>query len=312
VSEPIRFDGRVAIVTGAGRGLGREFALLLAQRGACVVVNDIGVSADDDRYGGTGDAAAAQRVVDEIRADGGAAVANTGDVADPAGAGSIVTDALDAFGRLDIVINNAGIVVDGSLTDTDPDRLVRAWSVHVGGSYNVLRASWRHLSEQRYGRVVNVASVAGLLVGVPGHTPYDVAKGALCGMTRALATEGQQSGIVVNALIPTADTRGARSVVRSYQRGRMYEARHVAPAAAWLSHEDCAVTGRFFAAGAGRVGEVFTSAAAGYQCPEPASFALEHIRDHWGEVRSRDGAITPSSLAEYNAFRVARYEAAVT
>ena len=237
---------------------------------------------------------------------------NGADVADPAGAASVVADAVAAFGRVDIVINNAGIVVDGALADATPEALRAAWGVHVGGAFNILSAAWPHLAAQGYGRIVNVGSIAGLLVGVAGHTPYEVAKGGLAGLTRALATEGEPLGIAVNALLPTADTRSAASVPRGYDRGARFEARHVAPVAAWLAHEDCRVNGRFFAAGAGRVGEVFTSAAAGYQCARPAEFSLEHIRANWEVVKSPAAAVTPGSIGDYNAFRMAIYEAAVS
>jgi NAD(P)-dependent dehydrogenase (short-subunit alcohol dehydrogenase family) len=312
-ADAVRFDARVAVITGAGRGLGREFALFLASRGAAVVVNDIGVALDAGRYGeGTDDANVAQSVAAAIVATGGRAIASVADVADPAGAAALVADALAQFGRLDIVINNAGVIVDGAIADSDRAALSAAWSVHVGGAFNVLRAAWPHLAGQGYGRVINVASIAGLLLGLCGHLPYDVAKGGLAGMTKALATEGEPSGILVNGLLPTATTRSASSVTRPYDRGLPFDSRQVAPVAAWLAHEDCSVFGRFFAAGAGRVGEVFTSAAAGYQCPDPATFSLEHIRDNWSTICSAEGSITPANVAEYNHFRVAQYEAVVS
>ena len=312
-SGELRFDGRVVVITGAGRGLGREFARLLAARGAAVVVNDIGVAADAHRYGAEArDPMVAQKVVDEIVASGGRAVANTADVADPVTAATVVADALEHFGRVDIVINNAGIIVGGQLAAADAAAMQAAWGVHVGGAYYVLLAAWPHFLEQGYGRVVNVGSTAGLLLGIADHTPYDVAKGALAGMTKALAIEGQPAGILVNGLLPSATTRSAGSVSRPYERGAGFDPRHVAPVAGWLAHEECTVFGRIFAAGSGRVGEVFTSAAAGYQCPEPAEFSLEHVRDNWSTIRSADGAMTPANVAEYNAFRMSIYEAAVS
>jgi NAD(P)-dependent dehydrogenase (short-subunit alcohol dehydrogenase family) len=314
---PVRFDGRVAVVTGSGRGLGRQTALFLAARGAAVVVNDVGVSADAARYGEDpcDDPYAsdvAYGVVDEIEAAGGRAVANVSDVANPISAASAVADAVRSFGRVDIVINNAGVVVERPFEELTTADMTTAWSVDVGGAFHVLKAAWQHMREQGYGRVVNVGSSAGFVVGHPaGYAAYDVANGGLAGMTRALAAEGAPLGILVNALLPSAVTRSHIWDEASGGGGIDFDIARVAPVAAWLAHENCRVHGRFFAAGAGRVGEVYTSAASGYQCPQPSGFSLEYVRDNWTTVKSTAGSVSPTSSADYNAFRVGIYDSTV-
>ncbi len=184
----LRFDGRVAVVTGAGRGLGREFALLLARRGAAVVVNDIGVSADADRYGATPGAdqpSVADEVVREIVASGGSAVANTADVSDPDTAHSIVGDAIQNFGRIDIIINNAGVVITRDFIDLTPADVDRSFAVHVRGSFLVAQSAWGYMTKAGYGRILNVVSVDGNLFGNFRHTAYDAAKAGLAGHARA-------------------------------------------------------------------------------------------------------------------------------
>jgi NAD(P)-dependent dehydrogenase (short-subunit alcohol dehydrogenase family) len=315
----VRFDGRVAIVTGAGRGLGREFALSLARRGAAIVVNDIGVSADAGRYANVSVAdqdlgidasltGVAQLVADEIRQLGGLAFANTADVGDPSAAASIVEDAMANFGRIDIVVNNAGVVITKPLEDLTPDDFATAYRVHVLGSFNVLHTAWPHFSAQRYGRVVNICSVEGGLIGSPGFEVYGGAKGGLVGMTRALAAEGESSGISVNGLLPAGQTRASSLSGKKRAANVDRGAALVAPAVAWLCHEDCDVSGQLFAATSGSMRLIFTSAAQGYQSMAPESFTIEELRDNWGQACAREPALIPSSLAQYNGFRHDTFE----
>jgi NAD(P)-dependent dehydrogenase (short-subunit alcohol dehydrogenase family) len=289
-----------------------------------VVINDIGISADVERYvdvsyGGTdygSDAfkgSVAQDVVAEIEAFGGRAVASTADISDADAAASAVAAGVEAFGRVDAVINNAGVVINKSMMTLTTDDLATAFAVHVVGSTNILRAAWPHMVEQKFGRVVNICSLEGVLIGSSGFEVYDAAKGGLMGLTRALAAEGAAHGIGVNGLLPGAMTRGNASVSPAYKRSSTVDRSPslVAPSAAWLCHEDCDATGQFFASTASSMRLVFTQAAQGYQSPDPDHFTPEELRDNWATASSREPAITPASPAEFNEFRRAVYAAAV-
>lgn len=200
-----RFDGRVAVVTGAGRGIGRADARLLAARGASVVVNDLGGSTD-----GVGeDVGPASAVADEIVAAGGAAGADGSDVTSPAGAQVLVDTAVERFGRVDVIVNNAGIVRWAGFPEGDADNLERHLAVHVGGSFNTTRAAWPHMVDQGYGRVVMTTSTG--MFGLPTNTSYATAKAAVIGLTRNLNTAGAEPGIKVNLIAPAAMTRMAGS-----------------------------------------------------------------------------------------------------
>jgi NAD(P)-dependent dehydrogenase (short-subunit alcohol dehydrogenase family) len=264
----VRYDGRVAVVTGAGRGLGREFALELARRGARVVVNDVGSSADAARYGAAGQKPdPASEVVAAITSAGGRAVASRASVSDSVGAPSIVDAALEAFGRIDIVINNAGVVITNPFPELTIDDLTVSYDVHVKGPFMISQRAWGPMAEQGYGRILNVCSVDGFVIGNPNHAAYDAAKGGLAGLTRAMASEGTAVGITVNGLLPGAYTRGQASVDQALSPVNEIDMRPhlVAPAACWLVHEDCGISGAFFSSSSGRIGRVFTATAAGYQ-----------------------------------------------
>jgi NAD(P)-dependent dehydrogenase (short-subunit alcohol dehydrogenase family) len=307
----LRYDGRVAVITGAGRGLGREFALELARRGASVVVNDIGSSVDSRRYGPAGEEPdPANEVVTAISRAGGRAVANRSSVSDPAGAASIVETALDAFGRVDIVINNAGIVITGPFPELTTDDLSVSYDVHVKGPFMISQRAWGPMSKQGFGRILNVCSVDGFVIGNPNHAAYDAAKGGLAGLTRAMASEGTAVGINVNGLLPGAFTRGQASVEQSLSPVKAIDMRPhlVAPTACWLVHEDCDVAGAFFSSSSGRIGRVFTGTAAGYQTI-PDDFSIEGIRDNWDLAQSYEPYVSPRSAQDYNAFRIALFHA---
>ena len=246
----LRFDGKVAVITGAGGGLGRCHALELARRGARVVVNDIGAAAD----GARGTRTAAESVVAEITALGGTAVANADSVATRAGGAAIVQAALDSFGRVDIVINNAGIVRDAAFKNMTPEIVDPVIDVNLKGAFNVLQAAWPHLREQGYGRVVNTSSGSGIF-GNFGQANYGAAKMGLVGLTHVLTIEGAKNGIAVNAIAPIARTRMTEAALG--KTGDTYDPELVTPVLVYLAHESCDRSGHIYSVGGGRVSRVF-------------------------------------------------------
>lgn len=284
------FDGRVAIVTGAGRGIGRAHALLLARRGARVVVNDLGGSTE-----GTGaDPEPASTVAAEIVAAGGVAIADHSDVATPAGGKSLVDAAVERYGRVDILVNNAGIIRWAGLPEADADNLARHLAVHVGGSFNTTRAAWPHMVEHGYGRVVMTTSAG--LFGLPDNLSYAAAKGAVIGLTRSLTTAGAAHGIKVNLIAPAAFTRMAGRGPGSPQM----EPDLVAPMVAFLAHEDCPVSGEIYAAGAGRFARIFIASTAGYvhTTSEPT---IEDVAQNWATINDETDYYVPADLMDWSA-----------
>ncbi len=282
------FDGKVAIITGGGGGLGRSHALDLARRGALVVVNDLGGSVD----GTGGSATAAQRVVDEIVAAGGEAVANHDSVATSQGGEAIVATAIEAFGRVDIVVNNAGILRDKSFHNMTPDLVDPVLDVHLRGAFNVTQPAWKHMREQSYGRVVSTASGAGIF-GNFGQANYGAAKMGLVGLTRVLAVEGAKYGILANAIAPVAKTRMTEDLFGDAMDALTPET--VTPIVTYLAHADCEVTGEVYSVGGGRVARIFTGVTPGVV---DADLTAESVRDNLAGIRSTDGYQIPTNLTE--------------
>jgi NAD(P)-dependent dehydrogenase (short-subunit alcohol dehydrogenase family) len=285
------FDGKVAIITGAGGGLGRQHALLLARRGALIVVNDLGGAVD----GSGSDAGAAQQVVDEITAAGGEAVADTNSVATPEGGEAIVQTAVDAFGRVDIVINNAGILRDKTFHNMDASLLDPVVDVHLKGAFNVTKPAWVRMREQQYGRVISTSSAAGIF-GNFGQTNYGAAKMGLVGFTRVLAVEGAKYGIKANAIAPLALTRMTEDIMGAL--GDRLDPALVSPVVAYLAHESCEPTGRVFSVGGGRVAEVFIAETTGYY---QADLGPDDVAANWSTITDRSDYAVPANLGEETA-----------
>jgi NAD(P)-dependent dehydrogenase (short-subunit alcohol dehydrogenase family) len=272
----IDFDGRVAIVTGAGGGLGRSHALLLASRGAKVVVNDLGGT----RAGEGGGSEMADQVVEEITDAGGEAVANYDGVHTWEGGESIVQSAIDAFGKLDIVINNAGILRDTSFAKLDEAALDMVLKVHLYGGFHVARAAWPHLRDNGYGRVINTTSGSGLY-GNFGQSNYSAAKLGLVGLTRTLAIEGAKYGITSNVIAPVAASRMTEDIMPP-QLLEVLEPENVSPLVAYLASEACTETGRIYSVGGGYIARVAIVEGPGATFSE--GFTPEDVADRFDDI----------------------------
>jgi len=285
------YDGKVAIITGAGGGLGRQHALLMAKRGALIVVNDLGGSVD-----GTGaSASAAQKVVDEIKAAGGEAVADHNSVATPEGGEAIVQTAIDTYGRVDIVINNAGILRDKAFHNMEPDLLNPVLDVHLKGAFYVTKPAFVRMREQGYGRIISTSSAAGVF-GNFGQTNYGAAKMGLVGFTRVLGVEGAKFNIKANAIAPLAMTRMTENILGGLKD--KLDPGLVSPLVAFLAHEDCPVTGQLFSVGGGRVAQVFLGETNGYY---NAALTPEDVQSNWDTITDRSTYAVPSNLSEETA-----------
>ena len=285
----IGYDGKVAIITGAGGGLGREHALVLASRGAQIVVNDLGGSVDGSGDGSGGPAAT---VAQEIEDAGGVATANTDSVATPEGGEAIVQTAIDAYGRVDIVINNAGILRDKAFHNMSPDLVESVLDVHLRGAFYVTRPAWVHMREQSYGRVVNTSSSAGI-IGNFGQANYGSAKMGLVGLTHVLAQEGAKYNIKVNAIAPIARTRMTEELLGPL--GEKLDPSTVAPVVAWLVHEDCPVTGEIYSVGGGRVARFFVGLTEGIF---EKALTVEAVRDRFDDIRDEEGYTVPTDTGD--------------
>ncbi len=296
----IRFDNRVAIVTGAGSGLGRSHALLLASRGAKVVVNDLGASLS----GGGRSRAAADAVVAEIRAAGGTALANHDSVAEPEAAARIVATALDAFGGVDILINNAGILRDKSFEKIPLEDFDLVLKVHLNGAAYVTKAAWPAMKAKNYGRVVVTTSAAGLY-GNFGQANYSAAKAGLIGLMLALKEEGMKHNIKVNALAPIAYTRMLATIMPPAMEKKL-SLDVPSAAAAFLCSEACPVTGQILEAGAGHFALARLVRSKGVHLGADGIATPETVAAQWAAIADLNGAVPYDNamMAGSDAFRL--------
>ena len=291
--EEIRFDGKVAVITGAGGGLGRAYALLLAKRGAGVVVNDLGGSLD----GEGSDATPAQQVVDTITSGGGNAVANYDSVAEWEGAQKIIRAALDNFGRIDILINNAGILRDKSLLKMQLEDYRKVMAVHLDGTFFCTKAAFAHMKEQGFGRIVSTASAAGLY-GNFGQVNYGAAKMGIIGLMNSVAQEGARYNIKANTIVPTAGTRLTFTVMPEEVIGKV-KPEFVAPAVAWLCSDACDQTGIIISAGGGYFSRAAVVEGPGVVFGTDREIDVEMFTAKLGQILDLDGAAGYSSAIEH-------------
>jgi NAD(P)-dependent dehydrogenase (short-subunit alcohol dehydrogenase family) len=233
-------------------------------------------------------------VVDEITRRGGAAVADTSNIASVAGARAVVQAAIDRFGRIDVLINNAGIIRWAGFPEADEENLTRHLAVHTVGAFNTARAAWPHLADQGYGRIVMTTSSG--MFGLPNNTSYATAKAAVVGLTRSLAVAGTRRGIKVNLIAPAAMTRMAGPGGGPTEMTPEL----VAPMVAYLAHEDCPVSGEMYAAGAGRFARMFIATTPGYVHPGPSA-SIEDIAEHWTAINDEAGYYVPKDLMGWSA-----------
>ena len=287
----IRFDGRVAVITGAGGGLGKTYALELAKRGAAIVVNDLGGKTD----GTGGGTSMADETVKEIIESGGKAVANYDSVATPEGGKAITQTALDNFGKVDIVINNAGILRDKSFLKLEPKDLDAVLDVHLRGAFFVTQPAFAVMKEQGYGRIVMASSGAGIF-GNFGQTNYGAAKMGLVGLMNVLAVEGAKYNIKVNAIAPVAKTRLLGDLLGPM--GDAITPEYVTPLVTYLVSERCELTHEIFDVGGGRYARIFVAMCKGWTAPKGGAPKAEDILDHIDVIRDQKGYFVPDSIID--------------
>ena len=280
----IDFQDRVAVITGAGRGLGASHAKLLAARGAAVVVNDPGVATD----GTAGEHRPADEVVAEITAAGGAAVADYGSVSDRNQASAIIDKAIEAFGRIDILINNAGILRDKAFHNLPMDDMDAVLDVHLKGAFHVTQPAFRRMRVQGYGRIVMTSSASGLL-GNFGQSNYGAAKMGLVGLMHVLAIEGGSKGVKVNAIAPIAGTRMTQELLGPM--AEKFDPKFVSPVVAYLASESCSVSGEVFSVAGGSVSRMFVGLTPGWFKHPDKEGALtpEDVEANLAAIRAEDG-----------------------
>ena len=287
----IRYDGRVAIVTGAGGGLGKTYALMLASRGASVVVNDLGGASD----GTGGGSSMADEVVKQINESGGKAVANYDSVASPEGGEAICKAAVDNFGKVDIVVNNAGILRDKTFAKLEPSDLEAVIDVHLKGAFFVTQPAFRVMKEQNYGRIVFAASGAGIF-GNFGQSNYGAAKMGLVGLSNVLSVEGAKYNIKCNVIAPIAKTRLTEQLL-----GPLADAldpNFVTPLVGFLCSEACELSHEIFDVGGGRYARIFLGMGPGWVAPKGQVPSTEEIRDNLDAIRDPEGYVIPASIAD--------------
>lgn len=265
----LRFDGRVAVITGAGRGLGRAYALLLGARGCKVVVNDLGGAIRGDST----DTSVAQSVVDEIVAAGGEAIANADSVATPEGGRAIIQAALDKWGRIDVLIHNAGNVRYGTIREISYDDFKSVVDVHLMGAFHVVQAAFGPMCDAGFGRIVLTSSIGGIY-GNNRCVNYGISKSGMIGLNNVAALEGEEFNVKSNVIVPSAVTRMAEGIDTSQYPPMDPEL--VAPVVAWLAHEACSVTGEMIASIAGRVSRMFIAETKGVYRP---SWTIEDVAE---------------------------------
>jgi NAD(P)-dependent dehydrogenase (short-subunit alcohol dehydrogenase family) len=289
----LRFDNRVAVITGAGRGLGRAYALLLASRGAKVVVNDAGVSIEGDGI----DSGPAEAVVQEIRAAGGDATDCTESVANPEGGKAIIQAALDHYGQIDILIHNAGIVRPAPLSEMSYEEFETVLDVHLRGGFHVVRPAFPLMCKARYGRIVLTSSINGLY-GNSRAANYSVAKAGLIGLSNVAALEGAEHGVKSNIILPGAVTRMAGGLDTSAYPPMDPEL--VAPAVGWLAHESCSITGDMLISVAGRVARAFAAETPGVY---RAAWTIEQVAEQIDAIQNAAAPVifpaVPSGHADH-------------
>jgi NAD(P)-dependent dehydrogenase (short-subunit alcohol dehydrogenase family) len=281
--KQLRFDKRVALITGGARGLGRAYALLLASRGAKVVVNDLGSSIK----GEGGSAGPAEELVQEIKAAGGEAIANTDSVATPEGGEAIVKAVLDHYGRIDIIIHNAGNVRGAPLKEMTQADFDAVMNVHLLGAFHVVRPAFPHMCKAGYGRVVLTSSIGGLY-GNHRQANYGTSKAGLIGLANVVALEGAAEGVKCNVIIPAAVTRMAEGLDISQYPPMQPEL--VAPTVAWLAHESCSITGEMLVSLAGRVARAYVVETQGVYQP---SWTVEQVAEQIDAIRGSEQVVFP-------------------
>jgi NAD(P)-dependent dehydrogenase (short-subunit alcohol dehydrogenase family) len=300
MGSEIRLDNRVAIISGAGAGLGRSHALLLAKRGAKVVVNDLG-----GRLDGTGASqSATDGVVAEIRRAGGEAVANYDTVATPEGAQSILKTALDTYGTVDIVVNNAGIILYKRLLEHTPEDFAINLSVHLAGSYYLSTAAFPIMTEKRYGRFVFTSSSGGMRGSADG-VAYGAAKAGVVGLANVMALAGAPYGVYSNVILPNAYTRMTEMVVAERNREKL-SADYISPLVLYLCSEQCKLNHEMFAAGGGTVARTVLALATGWRADSKLEFTPEDIHAHLDEILDMTNYSNPQTAEEETRLVVGR------